>query len=352
LSLSYTVSSLHFTAFAAGILIVGLFGHLLIKRTGRTRALWIGAFGISLSTILLVLGQSPYVTISASFLMGTVGSLILAVIPSALSDQYGETRAVALSEANVVSSFFSSLAPILVGWFVLLLGSWRWALVIIALAPIFMAWGFSKTKAPDPHPSQNEPLSSGQALPTLYWIYWAAIVAAVSIEFCMIYWSADYLEKNLGMLKVDAAQAVSLFLGAMIIGRWGGSRLVQRFRPRQIVIASVLVAAAGFSLYWLGVTPIMGLIGLFICGLGVACMYPMILSMAIGVADGLSIQASARATLASGTAILVLPLVLGRLADAVGIHQAYGIVALLLLSVFLIIFLASRRDMQPATRTE
>ena len=74
--------------------------------------------------------------------------------------------------------------------------------------------------------------------------------------------------------------------------------------------------------------------------------------MAIGVAGGLSIQASARATLASGTAILLLPLVLGRLADAVGIHQAYGIVALLLLSVFLIIFLASRIEVQPAARIE
>jgi hypothetical protein len=33
---------------------------------------------------------------------------------------------------------------------------------------------------------------------------------------------------------------------------------------------------------------------------------------------------------------LALPLVLGRLADAVGIGSAYGVVALLLISVFLI----------------
>jgi len=46
--------------------------------------------------------------------------------------------------------------------------------------------------------------------------------------------------------------------------------------------------------------------------------------------------------LASGTAILTLPLVLGRLADAVGIRSAYGVVVLLLISVFLVSQIAGR----------
>src|SRR5450759_97493 len=87
LGLTYTVSSLHFTAFAAGILIVGFLGHILIEKVGRRRSLWIGAFGISLRDFLLLAGTTPAITIGASLLMGTVGSLILAVVPSALSDQ-------------------------------------------------------------------------------------------------------------------------------------------------------------------------------------------------------------------------------------------------------------------------
>ena len=68
----------------------------------------------------------------------------------------------------------------------------------------------------------------------------------------------------------------------------------------------------------------------------------MILSLAIGASHNNPIQASARATLASGAAILTLPLVLGRLADAVGIGPAYGVVVVLLVSVFLIIQLTGR----------
>jgi fucose permease len=105
-----------------------------------------------------------------------------------------------------------------------------------------------------------------------------------------------------------------------------------------------VVASLGFLLYWRAGSILPGLVGLFVTGLGVASLYPLILSLAIGAANGQTVQASARATLASGTAILTLPLVLGRLADAAGIRPAYGVVAVLLFSVFLIIWLAGRRS--------
>jgi fucose permease len=146
------------------------------------------------------------------------------------------------------------------------------------------------------------------------------------------------------MLKANAAQAVSVFLAAMIVGRMLGSRLVQRFSTRGVVTASILMAGLGFLIFWRTQNVLVGLIGLFLTGLGVANLYPLILSLTIGAANGNTVQASARATLASGTAILLLPLVLGRLADAVGIRLAYGVVLLLLISVFLISQLAGRNS--------
>jgi uncharacterized protein YhhL (DUF1145 family) len=58
---------------------------------------------------------------------------------------------------------------------------------------------------------------------------------------------------------------------------------------------------------------------------------------------GQSVQASARTTLASGVAILASPLLLGSLADAMGIARAYGVVAVLLMGVFAMLQLANRR---------
>ena len=342
LRLSYTVSSFHFTAFAVGILLIGLSGHLLVQRIGRWRSLWIGIIGMSLSTLLLLAGKSAIITIGASFLMGLVGSLILAIVPAALSDRHGELRAVALSEANMISSVVATAAPLMVGWFVHFIGNWRLALGIAAFTPILMFLSLGKGTSSAEASSVEVPTQGNEPLRALFWVYWMTIVLAVSVEFCMIFWSADYLEQVLGMDKADAAQALSLFLAAMILGRITGGRLVQRFSTQSVVTVSILIASIGFLVFWKTENVFVGLSGLFITGLGVANLYPLILSLAIGAADGNTVQASARATLASGTAILTLPLALGRLADAVGIRSAYGIVVVLLISVFLISQIAGR----------
>jgi fucose permease len=341
LNLSYTVSSFHFTAFAVGILLIGVGGHLVIERIGKQRSLWLGLFGMSLSAILLVAGRNPMITIGASFLMGLIGSLILAIVPSALSDQHGEMKAVALSEANVVASLLATSAPLMVGWFVHSVGGWRLALGIMAWLPIVMFLGFGKVSS-STNSGTNPSSQEDRSLPRLFWMYWAALVLAVSVEFCMIFWSANYVEQVLGLIKADAAQAVSLFLAAMIVGRILGSRLVHRFPTRIVVTVSIITAAVGFLLFWREENSILALSGLFLTGLGVANLYPLILSLAINAADGKSVQAGARATLASGTAILALPLALGRLADVVGIRSAYAIVIFLLIGIFLINQLAGR----------
>jgi fucose permease len=347
LSLSYTVSSLHFTAFAVGMLLVGFFGHTLIQRIGRQRALWLGAFGMGISALFLIAGRTAVLTIGASFCMGLVGSLILVIVPSALSDQHGESRAVALSEANVISSLASTAAPLMVGWTAGLPGGWRLALGTVALASLLMWFGFGNATPPQPVSQQEDSTPAQGSLPILFWVYWLAIVLAVSVEFCMVSWSADYMENSLHLPRVDAAQSVSLFLAAMIVGRMTVSRLVQRFAVHRVVTGSILVAGVGFAAFWTANIALLGMAGLFIMGLGVAGMYPLLLSTAIGAAQGSTTQASARATLASGTAILALPLVLGRLADMTGIRQAYGVVGILLVGVF-IITLAAKRKTQAA----
>jgi fucose permease len=297
---------------------------------------------MSVGALLLVAGRTPAITIGAAFLMGAVGSLILAIVPSALSDRHGELRTVAISEANVIASCVTTAAPLLVGWFAYSVGGWRLALVLVTFALLLMYLGFRKVATSMGPSVQRDMARARRPLPTSYWVYWTALVLAVSVEFCMIFWSADYLMSVLGMPKAAAAQAVSLFLAGMILGRLAGSRLVQRFAAPRLVIGATLVAALGFVAFWRTGTLVLGLIGLFVTGLGVANLYPLILSLAMGTTPDNTIQASARATLASGAAILTLPLMLGRLADAVGIRPAYGVVAVLLLGVFLIIQFAGR----------
>ena len=335
LNLTYTVSSLHFTAFAVGLMLVGFIGYILIDRLGHWRALWTGAFGLGIGAVILVAGRTAVVTVGAAFAMGLVGSLILVIVPSALSEEHGELRAVALSEANVVASLVAAAAPLLVGW-AALAGNWRWAMGLAALAPLGLFLGFRRVPVPQSAEKSISVSPGRKSLPARYWVYWTGIVLAVSVEFCMIFWGADYMETILGMAKSGAAQSVSLFLAGMIVGRLAASRLVQYFSARGVVAASVLVSGLGFMIFWMAGSATWGLMGLFVTGLGVAGLYPLLLSLAIGTAED-AVQASARATLASGSAILALPLVLGRLADSYGIHLAYIIVGFLLIGILFIL---------------
>jgi fucose permease len=96
-------------------------------------------------------------------------------------------------------------------------------------------------------------------------------------------------------------------------------------------------------LFWIAHTPLLSQAGLFITGFGVAPLYPLCLSLAIGSAGEQTVLASARTTLASGSAILLLPLVLGRLADSFGIRPAYALVLGLLACALGVILVTSWR---------
>ncbi len=342
LNLSYTVSSLHFSAFALGIIGSGLIADRLIERVGRWNCLWFSAFGLGLGSLLLIAGRTPAVTIGASFVMGLIGTLIMPIVNSVLSDQHGERRAVAYSEANVISSVLSAISPVLVGWLAPTVLGWRAALVVGALAALVIYFGFGRVQFPPVHTPQTD--GTRQPLPLRYWVYWVALMLSVSVEFCMIFWSADYLETSLGMAKASAAQAVSLFLVGMIIGRLASSRLVQRFTHVQIITGSLLTAGVGFLLYWTAAVPAAGVAGLFLTGLGVASLYPLILALAVGSAGPETVRASGLASLASGAAIFALPLLLGRLADAVGIRPAYAVIIVLIVAALLIIQATARYD--------
>lgn len=346
LNLSYTVASLHYSLFALGILLIGLMGNAIITRLGRWRAWWLGAAGVSAGALALIAAQNPVITIGATFVMGLIGSLILILVPLVLSDHHGDLRAVGLFEANLVASLVAAVAPLLVGVFARTSLGWRAVLAAMSFAPILLYFIFRDVRLPAAAPIPKSHAPTAQNLPRAYWLFWLCLVLGVAVEFCMLSWSADFLKTTWGMTQADAAQSVSIFLAAMIAGRVVGSRLAQRISAQHLVMASVCVALAGFLCYWLGGSAQLALLGLFLTGLGVASLYPLILSLAIETAPGQSALATTRASLASGVAILVLPLFLGRMADAVGIRLAYGVVVAVLVGLLAILLAARKKSAQ------
>jgi fucose permease len=356
LSISYTVASFHFSAFAVGILVIGFTADRIIQRVGRGQASWIGAIGMGAATLALIFGRTPALTIGGSFLMGTLGSLLVTTLPAIMADQYGPMQAIALTEMNMGASLSAAFASLAVGFFARFWLGWRMALVLplVGLGLILLLFRpFSKMGAARNSGSAGETISGrgpadagakGKASGSLsagFWMYWLLILAFVAVEFCMVFWGADFLEKSVGMFRADAASSLSLFLGGMVAGRLVSSRIMRRIPSERLTPAVLLVCGVGFGLFWLGGSPFLALLGLFITGMGVGPLYPLTLALAIQAAGAAAHLATARASLASGLAILLLPLLLGRLADLLGIRLAYLLIPVLLV-VGLLLFLVSR----------
>ncbi len=353
-TMSYTLSSLHFSAFAAGVLVTGLFGAYFIPRFPRQKVLAFGALGLGVGGMILAFGRSPAVTIAGIFLMGCIGTLILSIYPAILDEEMGARSPVGISEANTIASLFAGIAPLLVGFLVQKAVGWRPAVALIAAVSLSLGvWLLLRFGgSPQSASARKIPAKQTGKLPGIYWIWWLALMLGIAVEYCIIYWGADYVEKVLGFSKNTATQSVSLFMAGMIIGRFFGSRLLERVPPMKLISGSISLSVFGFALFWSGISPLLGLVGLMLLGLGGANLYPVLVSMASASAGELKAEAGARATLATGTAILFLPLVLGIVSDKMGIRLAYSTVGLLFVLLTLTVWWASRKPAEPALKPE
>jgi len=124
----------------------------------------------------------------------------------------------------------------------------------------------------------------------------------------------------------------------MIVGRLAGSWLLSWLAPARLLRVALLLTLAGFAVYWgLGdalrvgaaVVAVSAVTGLFLTGVGIAPIYPLTLALAVRAAGSRATLASARSFLASGGAILVMPALLGRAADDLGLRGGMLIVPIL-----------------------
>jgi fucose permease len=352
LNLSYTVAGFHATAMALGMIGAGLSADRVARRWGRGRVFWVGGAGMAAGVILMTVARTPIFSVLGTGLMGALGGLLIIMIQSTLADRHGALRATALTEANVVASIGALAAPSLLGGFQAAALGWRVALLLIVLIWVAVFVQFRTVVIPDrkDHHRRGEdvaPQPSAQKLPARFWMLWGMIFTVVAMEWCMGFWGATFMENSTGLASTSASSAMSIFFGAIVVGRLFGSRMTRRYESTRLLFVALLLVGIGFPLFWLSPSIPLTLGGLFITGLGIANLFPLTLSLATGVASEMADTASARISLSAGLAIFLAPQILGALADQVGIRGAYSVVPLLLTAAIIITF-SVKRGLSPA----
>lgn len=331
LDLSYRMASLHSSAMAAGMIVVGLFGDRIIRLTGRRLGLRLGALGVVAGLATLALAPSVTFSIAGCLIIGLFGSLIPAIGFAVLADDQPRYRDVAYGESNAVSYAFAIFAPLAMSASVAASLGWRVPLIAGVLVGLVLVWTFRAAPLPQ---SLRPAASKTDALPPAFWAYLFLLCLSGSIEFAVLLFAPTFLEQVVGLSKATAAGASAAFFLAMLGGRLAGSVLVRIFPVPGLLVASLFVALAGFFLYWSGEGPLAAVPGLFIAGLGIALLFPLTLSLAVNAAGDREDAASARVPLSAGLAILIAPAVLGWIADETGLRNALLVIPALIGAAF------------------
>ncbi len=345
LNLGFTAASLHFSAFASGGVLTGMTGERFVRRWGRTVSLWGGMVGMVTGVALLAISPMYAGTLFAAFFTGLTGTVALMANQSALSDLHGARRTVALAESNVAASSAAIMAPLAIGTLDKTGLGWQTALLLGIPVFFLLVLVFGKSEIPPAPIATAKPSERGR-LPKLFWIYWAVLFMAASVEWCVAFWGADFIDSVVGLSQSTAATAMSIFFAAMVAGRYAGSRLARTHTGPWLLMRAFALALIGFPIFWLSPLPVVNLIGLFIAGFGIANFYPLSVAAAADAAAHTLDQATARLAIAGGLALLIVPLIVGVISDVVGMRWGFGVVIPLLLGAVV----ATRHGIRTATQ--
>ena len=135
-------------------------------------------------------------------------------------------------------------------------------------------------------------------------------------------WSAVYLHVNLGAPPGVAAVALGAFSVTMAAGRVAGDRLASRYGSVRLVRASGLVAGLGLAAGLLIATPAAAIAGFALLGLGLAGIFPQIVTAAARLDPGQAGRNIGRIAAVAYSGLLSGPVAIGAIASGVGLKDA------------------------------
>ena len=204
-------------------------------------ALAVGAFGFSnagttlwLSVWMVVLG----------FGLGSIelgGNALVVLLRPVGTARY-------LNLMAVMHGLGAMIAPLFVGW--LLSGGTSWRTVYLwdlglacGLIVLFLTARFPRRDAAHQPKVDLKQLSLTAFSPRILPFYFALLIY-VAIELGIASWMVEYLQKIRGQSVNESTQALSVFFGFVMVGRFVGSFVVERAGYLRSVLAAALAASA------------------------------------------------------------------------------------------------------------
>ena len=161
--------------------------------------------------------------------------------------------------------------------------SWRWLSLLLALLPLVNAFLFCRVPMPTliaDAETAAPPLRLLRRGKT--WLILLFMACAGASELAIAQWASAFAEEGLGVSKAvgDLAGpcAFALLMGG---GRLISGRIGEKIGLRRLLLFSAVICLVGYLLAAFAPLPPLCLGGCALCGLGVAAMWPGILSLSV-----------------------------------------------------------------------
>ena len=347
LSVSAQAASLHGTAMAAALLTSGAVATPALRRYGRAGTIGRCMLVMALGVLLILAAPVLAVSLVGAFLAGCSGSVAAISANATLAEVHPEVAPTVLTEANAAAAWVGLFAPLLMGAFLTVGAGWRWGLALavplcLVMVPVTRSALRSagvdepagqareraeRAAAPAGAPSQA-PLRA--PVPPILWVVMLAVAAAAGVEFAVNYWGATLLAQNTGAPAGTITAAMSAPVAGVAVGRTLGARLALRVPAHPLLIGGWALALLGFAGFWRAGSVPLAFVGMFVTGLGLSVLYPLLLDRAVLLLPQNPDRALALAMPFVGVAIGVAPFGLGAVAGVVGVGTAFLVVPLLM----------------------
>lgn len=324
--ISGVIAALHGSTFGIGLLVTGVWGVRLVNRVGRRTSLILAVSAIAVGVGLFGVGPAWPVTLLGTAFSGLGGALLVTVMPGIISDHHGPNRATAFAAVNGAPGMAGLVFSMLIG--AALGAGWSWRPPYLILTAIFLV-ALTAVALPVVVPESDEPSEFSLAPFRDREVLepWLHIVNAVLTEFTIGIWAVTYLREVGGASSGMAPVLASVFGIMMFLARVLMPRLLGRFGAATLALSFVTIGSGALVMCLVpGIAA--KTIGLTIVGFGGGSLYPLTVDAFYAKAGHRldSVALGAYCALASGVAVTLGPLVLGVLADRIGLRWALLVV--------------------------
>lgn len=326
--LTRTAAALLSVALALGGLVGSILGPLIVRRIDRATLLRASSLALAGGALLYVSGGPLWLVALGPF-FGSLGCGFAVVGASAyLEARQGAAADAALAEANLTASLSSLLATVAIGIGATSILGWQSALLLLAILAVALEVARGRLSEPFNIGTDIEKRRDASRMPGLVWWAILTLILLTGVEITLLQWGPDLLRERGGFKAGAASATIAAIVVGMIIGRLAGSRIVERVSSELVFGASIAFAAAAFAYTWLVIGAIPLIIGLVLIGIGIGMHFPLGIGRAMRASRGQPDRAAGWTS--AGIAVMsgIAPFALAALADALGVHIAFGFMLL------------------------